>query len=85
MGHPPHKPLGNKTPKVFHFDEVLYYHIDKVRRKWHLRNYPRGSGGLPGKFSTHLCDGKTPKAQLLCSAPGIQFTLATGQSLIVSF
>lgn len=40
MGYPPHKPLGNITPKVFHFDAVVYYQINQVRRKWYLRNYP---------------------------------------------
>lgn len=84
-GHPPHKPLGNISPKVFNFDEVLYYRTDKVRRNGIWGTTLERVEGFWARFSTHLCDGKKLKAQLLCSVPGIQLTLATGQSLIVSF
>lgn len=80
QGHPPHKTLGNITPKVFYFDEVLYYQINKVRRKQGMMNTLEEAEGCWARFSALLCDGKKLKPQLLCFVPGIQLTLATGHS-----
>jgi len=53
-GHPPPKTLGNRTPKVFYFDEVLHYQINKVRRKHNCDEIPLRKWTASGQGLAHF-------------------------------